>query len=120
MREQNGIPVSVDSDFARIGAKSYAINKINSVEIKKRHPNGQGLAFVVSLAAIALLVGHLYTGGVLVGAFAAWLWWRSRMVEYELHLTTSSSEIAAFKSADLDFVDKLRTQIEAAMAQRAH
>lgn len=36
------LSVSVDQHFARFGAKSYAINKINSVEVRRRYPNGRG------------------------------------------------------------------------------
>jgi hypothetical protein len=31
--------VSVDRDFARFGSKSYAINKINTVEVRERKPH---------------------------------------------------------------------------------
>lgn len=31
----------IDDDFARFGAKSYAINKINSVDVRERQPYGR-------------------------------------------------------------------------------
>ena len=34
--------ITVDNDFARFGSKSYAINKINSVEVRERKLGGRG------------------------------------------------------------------------------
>lgn len=113
----NEIPVSIDADFARIGAKSYAINKINSVEIKTRYPNSRTLPLIAAFGIVIALLSKSFTAAVLLAALAAWLWWRSRIVEYQLYLTTSSAEIAALKSADLDFITGLRNKIESAMAR---
>lgn len=49
MRGENS--VSVDRDFARFGNKSYAINKINSVEVRQHHPHNQNAAMAGQLIA---------------------------------------------------------------------
>lgn len=35
------VAVSVDRDFARFGSKSFAINKIHTVEVRARRPHSQ-------------------------------------------------------------------------------
>jgi hypothetical protein len=117
------IPVSVDCDFARFGSKSYAINKINSVEVRRRHPHGQGLMFAFGLLTIICFLSALGGGGgsmfvllVIFGALAFWAWRRSRILEYQLFLMTSSSEAQAITSRDPDMIDGLRNRIERAMA----
>jgi hypothetical protein len=100
--------VTVDGDFARFGAKSYAIDKINSVEVRERRPHGIAAPLILSIVAIAFLVngsGSNNGGGgtsvgiaLVIGALAAWLWYRSTIREYLLFLMTSSSETQAFDS----------------------
>lgn len=120
--------VSVDRDFARFGKKSYAINKINSVEVRERQPYGQGSAFVYGLLGLVCLLaglsGELEAGGrvmwlLLCGLFgylAYRAWVRSKIVEYQLFLMTSSSEAQALVSRDGDMIEGLRDRIESAMA----
>lgn len=58
--------------------------------------------------------------GLLLIALAFWFWRRSKVVEYQLFLMTSSSEEQAVSSANLDLIQLLRHQIEHAMvSQRA-
>jgi hypothetical protein len=123
--------VSVDADFARFGNKSYAINKINSVEVRSRRPYGQGamllwglLALICALSGLGQL-GEGSGGGVLTLGFAALFgflaykaWQKSQILEYQLFLMTSSSEAQAFVSRNGDEVQKLREQIERAMARK--
>jgi len=124
--------VTVDRDFARFGAKSYAINKINSVEVRERKPNGKGGAIVCGVLATFCGFGALGSltspdGGTIVWlivaavfGFAAYsLWQESKIVEYQLFLMTSSSEAQAFVSRREDEVISLRDRIEQAMAGRA-
>lgn len=128
---QNSNRVSVDADFARFGNKSYAINKINSVEVRSRRPYGQGAMFVWGLLAIICGLSGLGQladaagGAILTLAFAvlfgflAWkAWQKSHVVEYQLFLMTSSSEAQAFVSRDGDEVQALRDRIEGAMARK--
>jgi Family of unknown function (DUF6232) len=117
------VSVSVDRDFARFGSKSYAINKINSVEVRRRHPYGQGLMFLSGLLTIIFFLSALGGGGagavvlaVLFGALAIWAWRRSQILEYQLFLMTSSSEAQAITSCDRDMIDGLRSRMERAMA----
>jgi hypothetical protein len=64
------VQVSVDRDFARFGGKSYAINKINTVEVRQRHPNGKTGMFVAGLIALFCLLAAFGEDGVVRG-------WRS-------------------------------------------
>lgn len=117
------VSVSVDRDFARFGSKTYAINKINSVDVRSRHPYGQGMMFACGLLT---LISVIYaTGGAGGGAWAFamvfagltfWFWRRSRILEYQLFLMTSSSEAQALTSRDPGLIDSLRHRIEQAMA----
>lgn len=121
---QGDISVSVDRDFARFGSKTYAINKINSVEVRRRHPNGQGAMFVFGLLALIFFVTAFdgeggaisFVAALLLGGLAYWFWRRSKIVEYQLFLMTSSSEAQAISSRDGAMIDRLRERIERAMA----
>ena len=125
----NSKDVTVDRDFARFGNKSYAINKINSVEIRERRPYGEGAVFLWGL--IALILGLMGLGSLpnvdgstivclLLAALCGWLAWRakikSRIVDYQLFLMTSSSEAQALSSRDGEAIHRLRHRIESAMA----
>jgi len=118
------MPVSVDRDFARFGAKSYAIKQINSVEVRRRYPNGQGAMFVFGLLAVICVVsgaaaggsGVLIAVGLLSGVLAFGFWQRSKIIEYQLFLMTSSSETQAISSRDPGTIDALRDRIEQAIA----
>lgn len=121
--------VSVDRDFARFGSKSYAINKINTVDVRERKPHGQlgmfifgVLCFIFGMAALGGLSEKSLSGSITSFIFAAIfgyiayrLWLRSKIVEYQLFLMTSSSEAQAITSRDGEMIAKLRDRIEAAM-----
>jgi len=128
------IKVTVDNTFARFGAKSYAINKINSVEIRERKPHGiVGLLFfgvltvLFGLAGFGAMVGPSPTDEgaryvVLAVIFAGLTYLcvrRHRIIEYQLFLMTSSSEAQAFQTRDKERVFELRTSIEEAMVASA-
>ena len=127
------IPVSVDRDFARFGSKSFAINKINTVDVRARHPHGQGAVYGWGLTALFFLL--LFAGGnkgpnatpltvfglvlcALFGFLAYKAWKRSQIIEYQLFLVTSSGAVQAIKSEDPSMIDELRDRIERAMAGR--
>ncbi len=120
--------VSIDEDFARFGAKSYAINKINSVEVRERSPHGQGGATVAAIIGGLLVISGFGQGGgpdginfttVMVGVLflgiAYWQFQRSKIREYQLFLMTSSSETQAYVSSSSDEIFDLRSRIEGAM-----
>jgi hypothetical protein len=123
--------VSVDNDFARFGAKSYAINKINTVEVRERQPHGIGSAIICAIIAILCLmaaIGKITDGksdevlstflfAAIFGGIAYWCWVRSKILEYQLYLMTTSSEAQAYTSRDAETVSELRTQIERAMTR---
>lgn len=118
--------ISVDRDFARFGKKAYAINKINSVEVRERRPHGSaGTILLGGMALIFLAVASQNTNGsgptdimvaLLCAAGAYWAWKRSKIIEYQLFLMTSSSEAQAIASRDGGMIDNLRDRIERAMA----
>ena len=120
------IPVSIDRDFARFGSKAYAINKINTVDVTYRHPYPRQAAFGWGLLAlISLLVFGGSASGVgffalalcaFLGFLAYRAWQRSKIVEYNLMLVTSSHSVQAIKSRDSAFIQDVRDRIERAMA----
>lgn len=127
--------ISIDDDFARFGSKSYAINKVNSVEVRAGPASGRlgaivwsvlaaffGLVTIVGLAAPDRVIGAVL---FLAGLTALFAWRavagfkRAGRRDYFLVLTTSSAEAQAFTSTDEHEVIALRDQIEAAMARSA-
>lgn len=123
--------VTVDRDFARFGSKSFAVNKINTVDVRYRYPYGSAAAVICGMLALFLGVaalGSLGAGGTaaaavisavlsaLFGYLAYRAWQRSKIKEYQLFLMTSSSEAQALTSRDVDFIYQLRERIELAMA----
>ena len=120
--------VSVDRDFARFGSKSFAINKINTVDVQERYPYAQSAVFVWGLLALLSLgfLGGASAGGILfvlmLSAFFGFLayraWVKSKIIEYQLFLVTSSHSVQAIKSQDGPMIESLRTKIEQAMAGR--
>jgi hypothetical protein len=124
--------ITVDDDFVRFGSKSYAINKINSVEVRETQPHGKGGAIVCGIIAGFALLGALGSfaapdgpsGGMFVFAaifagLAWWLWQQAKIREYKLFLMTSSSETQAFITRDQDEVISLRDSVEAAMVRQS-
>lgn len=124
--------VSVDNDFARFGSKSYAINKINSVEVRERQPHGKTGAVICGIIGVVLLlaafgsmgssngspIGSIVLAAVFLG-LAYWQWQRAKIREYLLFLMTSSSETQAFVTRDEDEVMSLRERIETAMTRHS-
>jgi len=125
MHYQNG-GIVVDDDFVRFGSKSYAINKINTVDVRARKVRGKGLAYGIGAIGLLLLIGGfgekgssgMIVFGVVMLGLAALLYRRPDVYEYSLFLMTSSSEAQAFKTNDVDEVTNLRAAIEAAMMTR--
>jgi Family of unknown function (DUF6232) len=129
---KNALQVSVDRDFARFGSKSFAINKINTVDVKARHPHSQNSFFgwgLLSVICLLILVGGGQGAGsggpaaalfisVVCGALAFRAWKRSKVVEYQLFLVTSSQAVQAIKSEDPEMIHGLRDRIERAIAGR--
>ena len=120
--------VSVDDKFARFGSKSYAINKINSVDVRVRRPHGEGAIWACGL--VALIAAISFLGSLLAGRAEWWhlilatifgglayvAWRKSKIREYQLFLMTSSSEAQAFVTQDSAEIHRLREEIERAMA----
>lgn len=129
----NPIIITVDNDFARFGAKSYAINKINTVEVRERQPHDRGLAIILGIVSAVFAYGGVkqlgnaeITGAIvsLILAMALawachWAWQRSKIREYQLFLMTSSSSTQAYISNDQNEIMELRDTIEAAMVGKS-
>jgi len=113
--------VSVDNDFARFGAKSYAINKITSVEIREiKSQNAGCMAALLGgacLLSLAITFGFppFFLFALVFGAGAYLAWKKSKQITYQLFLITAASEQQAFESLDRDAVYGLRDEVEAAM-----
>lgn len=107
--------ISVDRDFARLGSKSYAINKINTVDVRER-PAKQSTA--VSVLIVGLLCFWLNSWlGIAVVALGIYLWAKAKP-SYRLFLMTSSNDVQAYESNDRSEVMELRYAIEGAMTGR--
>lgn len=120
--------IRVDRSFARFGSKSFAINKINSVDVRTQTRKGSKAYFWLwPLAAIFLLaaIGSEAQGaalfiGILLALAGLRAWLRRKPVTtYGLYLVTSSNEAQALQSQDRDEIERLRLAIEAAMAGAA-
>ena len=64
-RDIEAVSVSVDRNFARFGSKSYAINKINSVEVRKRYPHthlGKSLLGLLTFFCVVSAIGGREAG----------------------------------------------------------
>lgn len=118
---QNG-SISVDERFDRFGEKSYAINKINSVEVKRTEAVTKPFkAFAVAAAFFAVLafsqeLWGLFVFAALLGFFAYRMFKNPNVDEFQLFLMTSSSEVQALETKDREQITQLRAAIEAAMA----
>jgi len=131
---QGNVVVTVDNNFARFGDKSYAINKINTVEVQEVCPHKMGFATmllglaaaVLVFIAFLLLMGGSFAGcGVcllfafVLGSPCIGAYERAQTRHFTLVLMTSSSETQAFTSTNRDEVDSLRVKIEQAMVGRS-
>jgi hypothetical protein len=124
--------VTVDSHFARFGSKSYAIDKINSVDVREETKSGClwiGFAILTGFFGLGA-VGSLSSGSgsdigtmwVIVAVLAGitlLLYKQRPKPVYHLMLATSSGEVQATNSGDREAVLKLRAAIEAAMSAKA-
>lgn len=117
--------IIVDARFARFGGKSFAIDKINSIEVrsnttpdKRRHVLLWVLAGAVAVIAVVSTQPILFVGAVVL-AIAGYSSWRGprEATTHELYLMTSSSETQALKTDDQGLITKLRDAIEGAMAR---
>lgn len=121
MLYQNG-SISIDNDFARFGSKSYAIDKINTVDVRFTKPGAMGWVICTFIAAIAIWAGLGGGGagsvvvGVIFAGIAVMLYRNAQVKTYKLYLVTSSSEAQAFETRDEDEIGSLRASIEQAIA----
>lgn len=126
MFNKNG--VSVDQHFVRSGGKSYAINKINSVEVRKKVKAGsKGWLIAWICAGFMALVGFgmfsdglngtlalVIAAGLALAGYSSFKK-RNPTTTFELYLMTSSSEVQAFTTDDATTMRELRDAIEQAM-----
>lgn len=114
--------ITVDENFARFGSKSYAINKITSVDVRLEEVKKSAWVVFAIISALFLMagLGSLATGfqpssfviAAVSGAIAFALY-QSRLTRtYHLLLATASGEVQATKSPDPDAIAELRDAIE--------
>jgi hypothetical protein len=115
-------PVTVDPKFVRVGAKSYPINKIDSVEVQYKYPYSKnafffwGLVGVICVASMSsvstgtAVLLLLATVGCAVISYQSWR--RSKIKEFMLLLVTASGQSQLLASRDEKYVFDLRDQIE--------
>ncbi|WP_114227022.1 MULTISPECIES: DUF6232 family protein [Sphingomonas] len=117
--------IRVDRDFARFGSKSYAINKINTVDVRRQPPR-RGWGYVALAFAVLLFLGNSAPGNrnstvsiialvLFVISLAIFL---TAKASYRLFLMTSSNAVQAYESKDEGEVIELRDAIEGAMVGR--
>ncbi len=117
--------VTVDNDFARFGTKSYATNKINTVEVRVQAPNSRIWIWIWGAIAAFIAVGSVANYSLtaiifalLFAGLALRAFFRAKKRLYQLYVMTSSSEAQAFQSENADEVIALREAIERAMTAR--
>ncbi|MFN3675431.1 MAG: DUF6232 family protein [Sphingomonas pseudosanguinis] len=121
--------VSVDNDFARFGAKNYAINKITSVEIREVKDKNAGCTIAI-FAVITLVLAvsafqsfssgfetvlGFLAGAAIFGYLTYAMIQKSKEITYQLFLITAASEQQAYESKSRENVYDLRDRVEAAM-----
>ena len=126
--------VTIDDHFARFGAKSYAINKITSVEVREQVRSGSAWVVFGVMAGIFIFAGLGMLGdeakpdktsaigmallglGLLVPAV---LTYRSRISRtYQLMLATAAGEVQATTSTNGEAIGELREALERQIVAR--
>lgn len=120
--------VTVDDHFARFGSKSYAINKITSVDVKTDEKRSSAWLFVGIFGSLFLVsaFGMLGKGdsgtpvtaliGVAMIALATFLYPKRISRSYVLMLATAAGEVQATTSTDGNAITELREVIEGRIA----
>jgi len=116
--------ITIDEDFARFGSKSFAINKINTVDVREK--KGSITPVLVLLIIFLLTATHWFeiktfgSGAVALFFLActALAWKFALITHYQLFLMTSSSQAQAYSTTDKRRVMKLREAIERSMIRR--
>lgn len=118
--------ITVDENFARFGSKSFAIDKVNSVEVRRQKVGNPWAVVATVIALVCLLIVLPDPGGspvalilLLVFGFAAFYGYKNPPKDkIHLYRITSSSEAQAFESTNGDEVLDLRDAIENAMVAK--
>ena len=121
---QSGV-VSVDDKFARFGSKSFAINKITSVDVRSAvtpaDTKWKGLAALAGLLIIIAITNLQIAPICLLIAtvlgYFAWIGYRNSIIKtvHRLFVVTSGSEVQAYETSDGNEIADLREAIENAM-----
>lgn len=116
--------ISVDSHFARFGSKSYAIDKVNSVDIREEKKQGSlwmalaGLGALLFLAALGSGDVSTWIVCLVVSGLAVLAYIKRPQPVYHLMLATSSGEVQATNTGNRETIMELRAAIEMAMVTR--
>lgn len=121
----NGV-VSVDAHFVRVGTKSYAVDKIGSIDVRNRFVKGSSgyvvlwvLAALCAVLALINLSGGWFVLALILG-IAGLPSFRKRHSHtfFGLVLLTNAGETQAFESTDGEEIMDIRDAIERAMTSR--
>lgn len=120
--------ISIDADFARFGGKSYAINKINSVEVREQRTDTNNSQIVlgivgalIAFSGLGMLPSNLGAAAMFViigvGMVGLAIYFHRQPAQYlyTLFITTSSAEAQAMQTRDRKDAFELRDAIEAAV-----
>lgn len=123
--------VSIDSSFVRFGGKSYALGQITSVEVRSIRRGGCLWAVWFVMSAVFLLGGlgmlaqpdasgaYVAIGiGLLLGFVGVSARSSARRTTFTLVLATSGAEVQALQTTDGTLANRLKAEIEAAIAAR--
>lgn len=118
--------VSVDQHFVRVGSKSYAVDKIGSIDVRNRVVRGSA-AYVVwwAIAGLAAIPAVMNQNGVwfviaLLAGIGGLPSYRKRNSHtyFSVVLLTNAGEAQAFESTSSEEIMDIRDAIETAMTRR--
>ena len=121
--------ISVHDHFARFGGKAYAINKINSVEVRSHAPPEKTgwiwfsiFAAIFGVAGVPQIANGNGAGGLIFAGLlggCAFIAYQNRRItpSHKLFLMMSNSEAQVCESSDLGHIQALRGAIEQAIVR---
>jgi hypothetical protein len=100
-----------------VDGETYAMSGITSIKTEVDHPSKIGP--IIAIIAGLLILTQRGTGvlGIVI-AVVGIFWFRSKVTEYTISLTSASGERTPYRSTDKAFVDKVVAAINEAIVHR--